>query len=62
MRPVRDADSKNGRKPRFSSSQTKSGTSFGANTWKPHMPKTTLGTAASRSMTKPTEVPNRLGA
>ena len=62
VRPVADALSKKGRKPRLSSSHWNSGTRAGANTCRPHIPNTTEGTAASRSITNPITRPVRRSA
>jgi hypothetical protein len=49
--PVTEAGpAKNGRNPRLSSSQLWTGTRYGARFRAPQRPKTTDGTAASRSM------------
>ena len=52
VRPVADGGpAKNGRKPRYSCSQSWTGTMYWFRTLPPHSPNTTLGMAASRSIT-----------
>ena len=61
-RPNGPSPPKSGIQPKYWLSQTEKSRTGSMKTSRPQRPKTTLGTAASRSMTKPSGVASRRGA